>query len=136
MQDIQLSLRNAIHVVRRLRISPRLLSENPPSSSVLRGGDSATTGMAAGALSHARNDTGEGEGKGRGGEAQPDPLGRGAKRMETETWRDVVDALTSMLPVPVPLPAPEPSSDTMEQTGGLRAGVGKQEDNESNTPVS
>ena len=132
MQDIQLSLRNAIHVVRRLRISPRLLSENPPSSSVLRGGGGSTTatGMAAGALPHARDGTGKGE----RAEAEPDPLGRGAKRMETETWRDIVEALTSMLPVPVP--EPEPASNTLEQTGELQAGVGKQEDDESNASMS
>ena len=141
MQDIQLSLRNAIHVVRKSRISPRVLSENPPTSSVLRGGGNATTGtgsayIAAGALpsaqrEHERDGKAEGDSEGEG--SQADPVGRGAKRMETETWRDVVDALTSMLPVPGPVPEP---ASTTEQTGEPQAGVRKQDDSESNASMS
>lgn len=88
-QDIQLTLRNSIHIIRKARISPRTLMENPSLGSVLannlsgRGGSSSQAdpskddsndkvNIAPGVVSS--DDQGAG-------------LSRGAMRMEIETWK-------------------------------------------------
>ncbi|CAD6571338.1 MAG: hypothetical protein CYPHOPRED_004396 [Cyphobasidiales sp. Tagirdzhanova-0007] len=68
-QDIQLTLRNSIHLIRRARISPNLLLDNPPQSSVLRGV------IAPGAIDEKVG------------------LGKGALRMEKLAWMDIRSAL-------------------------------------------
>lgn len=87
-QDIQLTLRNSIHLIRKARISPRTLMENPALGSVLANGpgESNTTdskdkvNIAPGVVAD----------KSAG-------LSRGAQRMELETWKEGINALKKLL---------------------------------------
>ena len=91
-QDIQLTLRNSIQVIRKSRISPRILLDNPNAAS------SRTGPIGRGSLP-----------KSSGGAEEDDGLSKGARRMETKIWADALAALKKMLP-----------DDVTQQNGSMK----------------
>ncbi|KAL7005454.1 hypothetical protein EMMF5_005008 [Cystobasidiomycetes sp. EMM_F5] len=87
LDDIQLTLRNSIHLVRQHRIPPSLLVSSlahPASTSVL----SPSGPIAPGVVPAESADTSSID--------AASPLGKGAMRMQAEAWNDLAQALHSL----------------------------------------